>query len=157
MFMRSTGKARISFTRLLPQIGNGFVTGLARRGDKIWGTADAEMFSLQQRAVAPGGGFSGTRRRHFTSTPIEPAVFGFARARESPIVGVARLQPDGTVRHYEEGEGLDNRILVVKESARGRIYAAGIYLKPLVPLSAGERCLYQLSLPFPAVQLQPGF
>lgn len=140
------------FGRLLPQIGNGFVTGLARRGDKVWiSTADAEMFSFSNGRLRREADFQERGAGIFYLYADRAGGVWFCQApRESPIVGVARLQPDGTVRYYEEGEGLDNRILVVKESARGRIYAAGIgpetYLYRYQP---ENDAFINLSLPLP--------
>lgn len=116
------------FGQLLPQVDNGFVTGLASQGDKIWiSTANAEMFSLTDGQLRREGDFQDRGAGIFyVSVDREGNVWFCQAPRETPIVGVAKLKPDGRVRYYEEDAGLDNRILVIKESRRGRIYAAGI-------------------------------
>lgn len=43
-----------------------------------------------------------------------------------PIIGLAQINASGEVRYYDETKGFSSRILTIKESARGEIYAAGI-------------------------------
>lgn len=68
---------------------------------------------------------------------------------DQPIIGVGCLQADGQVKLYGAPEGLKDRILVVRQSRRGRIYAAGIgattYLYRYRP---EEDAFLNLSLPF---------
>ncbi|MEX0287968.1 MAG: GAF domain-containing protein, partial [Flavobacteriaceae bacterium] len=45
---------------------------------------------------------------------------------EQPIVGVAKITTEGKVKEYGKKEGIDNRILVVREGGRNELYAAGI-------------------------------
>jgi hypothetical protein len=68
---------------------------------------------------------------------------------ERPIIGVACLYPDNRFREFGPEQGLENRILVVKESPNNKIYAAGIgvgtYLYRYLP---EEDQFLNLSLPF---------
>ena len=43
-----------------------------------------------------------------------------------PIIGIAMITEQGTVKYYEEDKGFSSRVLAIKESKRGEIYAAGI-------------------------------
>ncbi|HBH22305.1 MAG TPA: hypothetical protein DDY13_02665 [Cytophagales bacterium] len=45
---------------------------------------------------------------------------------DKPIVGTAKIDPDLNLRIYSREKGLESRILVLKESANGILYAAGI-------------------------------
>lgn len=67
---------------------------------------------------------------------------------EQPIDGIGRLLADGTVKEYGKNEGVDDRILVVKQTKRGRIYAGGIginsYLYRYIP---EDDIFVNLSLP----------
>ncbi len=43
-----------------------------------------------------------------------------------PIVGVAKINAKGDIAYYDEEKGFSSRVLTIKESSRGEIYAAGI-------------------------------
>ena len=43
-----------------------------------------------------------------------------------PIIGIAKIDEKGAIKYYDENKGFASRILAIKESARGEIYAAGI-------------------------------
>ncbi|MGB5227072.1 MAG: hypothetical protein WBN55_02350, partial [Eudoraea sp.] len=43
-----------------------------------------------------------------------------------PIIGIAKIDEKGAITYYDETKGFASRILAIKESARGEIYAAGI-------------------------------
>ncbi len=43
-----------------------------------------------------------------------------------PIVGVARINARGEVNYYDDKKGFSSRVLAIKESSRGEIYAVGI-------------------------------
>ncbi len=43
-----------------------------------------------------------------------------------PIVGIAKINEKGEVKYYDETKGFSSRVLAIKESARGEIYAVGI-------------------------------
>ena len=44
----------------------------------------------------------------------------------NPIVGVARINAQGEIDYYDEKKGFSSRVLAIKESSRGEIYAVGI-------------------------------
>jgi len=43
-----------------------------------------------------------------------------------PIMGIAQINAEGGVKYYDETKGFSSRVLAIKESARGEIYAVGI-------------------------------
>ncbi|MCA0151651.1 ligand-binding sensor domain-containing protein [Winogradskyella vincentii] len=45
---------------------------------------------------------------------------------DKPIVGIAQVSNNGNVKYYDEAKGFSSRVLSLKESNRGEIYAAGI-------------------------------
>jgi hypothetical protein len=45
---------------------------------------------------------------------------------DTPLKDVTRVQPDGTTQFYDADDGVENRILVLREGPRNALYAAGI-------------------------------
>ncbi len=43
-----------------------------------------------------------------------------------PIIGIAKITAEGEIMYYDETKGFSSRVLTIKESAQGEIYAAGI-------------------------------
>ncbi|MGB5664863.1 hypothetical protein [Eudoraea sp.] len=43
-----------------------------------------------------------------------------------PIIGLAKINAKGEIKYYDETKGFSSRVLAIKESAQGEIYAAGI-------------------------------
>jgi ligand-binding sensor domain-containing protein len=43
-----------------------------------------------------------------------------------PIIGIAKINAKGEIKYYDGTKGFSSRVLAIKESARGEIYAAGI-------------------------------
>jgi hypothetical protein len=43
-----------------------------------------------------------------------------------PIIGIGKIKASGEVELYDESHGFESRVLVIKESNRGEIYAGGI-------------------------------
>ncbi len=63
----------------------------------------------------------------FLLYPDSKANLWFCQAPlDKPIVGIARINAKGTVDYYDEKKGFSSRVLAIKESARGEIYAVGI-------------------------------
>jgi streptogramin lyase len=64
-------------------------------------------------------------------------------------VGIACILPNGTLKEYGYSEGLESRLLCLRETTQGRIYASGIgegtYLYRYLP---EEDAFVNLSLPF---------
>ncbi len=45
---------------------------------------------------------------------------------DKPIIGLAQISAEGDVTYYDETKGFSSRVLAIKESSRGELYAAGI-------------------------------
>jgi len=45
---------------------------------------------------------------------------------DKPIIGVAQINNNGVIKYYDETKGFSSRVLALKESSRGEIYAVGI-------------------------------
>jgi len=43
-----------------------------------------------------------------------------------PIIGIAKINEKGEINYYDDTKGFSSRVLAVKESSRGEIYAVGI-------------------------------
>lgn len=75
--------------------------------------------------------------------------------QEAPIIGIAKIDKQGNVQYYDNQKGFSNRILVLKESKRGEIYAAGIGEDTyLYQYDSDTDAFVNLSqpLPFPSAQ-----
>ena len=69
---------------------------------------------------------------------------------DKPIVGVGKINANGSVQLYDETKGFSSRVLVIKESSRGEIYAAGIGENSyLYHYNSMEERFENLSLPLP--------
>jgi len=44
----------------------------------------------------------------------------------TPIIGIAKINAKGEITYYDKTKGFSSRVLAIKESARGEIYAVGI-------------------------------
>ncbi len=67
---------------------------------------------------------------------------------ERPILGVGCLLPNGQLKEYGPEQGLTNRILALKETPQGRLYAAGIGLESYLYRYLPEEDIFvNLSLP----------
>lgn len=45
---------------------------------------------------------------------------------DKPIIGIAQIDSNGDVKFYDDTKGFSSRVLALKESSRGEIYAVGI-------------------------------
>lgn len=63
----------------------------------------------------------------FNLYPDSKGNLWFCQAPSSkPIVGVAKVNTSGEIEYYDDQKGFTSRVLTIKESSRGEIYAAGI-------------------------------
>ena len=115
--------------RQLPSLKRGAISYVSTSKDKLWaGTTNGELLQLTQEGQLlkamdmrwrGEGVFSilhdKKRRTWFCQAPAE-----------KPVIGVACVLENGSMKYYDEQHGFENRILVIKEGPTGRIYAAGI-------------------------------
>ncbi len=63
----------------------------------------------------------------FNLYPDSKGNVWFCQAPSSkPIVGIAKVNTRGEIEYYDDQKGFSSRVLTIKESSRGEIYAAGI-------------------------------
>lgn len=63
----------------------------------------------------------------FNLYPDSEGNLWFCQAPSSrPIIGVAKVNAKGEIEYYDDQKGFSSRVLTIKESSRGEIYAAGI-------------------------------
>lgn len=141
------------FGELLPNLDEGFITGIAPTPAGNWfSTTDGKLLLYRRRRIQRILDLSERGSGIFFLHGDQAGNVWFCQAPdERPLTGVARLDPDGRIRYYTAEAGLNNRILVIKESERGRLYAAGIgaetYLYRYQP-ETDDFINLSLSLPF---------
>ncbi len=142
----------------LPSLRRGALTSLAAAPGGLWaGTSNGELLQLTKRGRLLRSQDLSERGEgiFYLFRDAQERIWLCQAPHEQPITGVACRLPDGRIRIYDERHGLHNRILVVKESPNGRIYAAGIgpstYLYRYLP---EKDAFLNLSLPldFPVGQ-----
>ncbi|NNJ89169.1 MAG: hypothetical protein HKP53_07190 [Eudoraea sp.] len=71
-----------------------------------------------------------------------------------PIIGIAKINATGEIKYYDETKGFSSRVLAIKESALGEIYAVGIGEKSYLYRFDPEQDLFvnlSPALPFKAI------
>ena len=124
----------------LPTASLGTITALTTKGERLWtGTSTGRLYELDQ---------SGRLLRTIDLEDRGEGIFYLAgdsenrlwvaqAPRDQPLVGIGCLLPNGSFRNYGPEQGLENRIICIRETAKGRVYASGIgketYLFRYVP------------------------
>lgn len=124
----------------LPTASLGTITALTTKGDLLWtGTSSGRLHELDQngkllRTIDLEDRGEGI---FFLSTDSESRLWLAQAPKDQPLVGIGCLMPDGTFRDYGPEQGLENRIICIRETHMGRVYASGIgketYLFRYVP------------------------
>jgi streptogramin lyase len=71
--------------------------------------------------------FYGRREGIFNLYPDSKGNLWFCQAPSNkPIIGIAMINAKEEIKYYDETKGFSSRVLAIKESSRGEIYAAGI-------------------------------
>ena len=130
----------------------GTITALTTKGERLWtGTSTGVLHELDQqgrllRTIDLEDRGEGI---FYLTVDSKNRVWVAQAPRDQPLVGIGCLQSDGAFREYGKEKGLENRIICIRETARGRIYASGIdkenYLFRYVP---EKDSFVNLSLPF---------
>ena len=104
------------------------VTGLASRGDTTWAAlSGATLVRLHDEQIVRRRSFADRGGTLFYLYDDRRGHLWFCQAPEGDVVrGVGRIAPDGTVRFYDDSDGLTTRVLSVREGPDGTLYAAGI-------------------------------
>lgn len=136
----------------LPPFSNEPVTALTGAGNMLWAaTSTGNIIEIDP---------NGRRNRTFDLRPRGEGIYFLnydsqdrlwvcQAPEENPLVGIGCLLPDGSFKEYGYKEGLESRVLCLRETRNGRIYASGIgngtYLYRYLP---DEDAFVNLSLPF---------
>ena len=130
----------------------GTITALTTKGDRLWtGTSTGMLYELDQngRRILTIDLEERGEGIFYLSGDSKNRIWVAQAPRDQPLVGIGCLFPDGSFREYGKEKGLENRIICLRETAKGRIYATGIgkdtYLFRYLP----EKDVFvNLSLPF---------
>ncbi|MBT8210177.1 MAG: hypothetical protein KJP14_06580 [Eudoraea sp.] len=107
----------------------GTITALTTKGDRLWtGTSTGKLHELNQK---------GKRIKTIDLEERGEGIFYLAgdsrnriwvaqAPRDKPLPGIGCVLPNGSFRDYGADYGLENRIICLRETPRGRIYASGI-------------------------------
>jgi streptogramin lyase len=146
------GMRRDFTVRILPSSDESFVTSLAAAADRLWmGTANGRLrASTKGRIVRTfdltdrGGGI------FYMYSDRRGSVWLCQAPADTPLKGVTKIEPNGEMRFYDADDGVENRILVLKEGPRGTLYAAGIGPETYLFRYQPDRDRFiNLSLPLP--------
>ncbi|MBX2874103.1 MAG: hypothetical protein KTR30_18440 [Saprospiraceae bacterium] len=107
------------------------VNAVAKDGDGFtWvsrNTPSVELLKYKDDKLIRRYDFHDRGEAIFNLYPDHEGNLWFCQAPLSkPIVGVAKINAKGGIDYYAEDKGFSSRVLTIKESARGEIYAAGI-------------------------------
>ncbi len=130
----------------------GTITALTAKGDRLWvGTSTGKLYELGQ---------NGERIKAISLEERGEGIFYLAgdsrnrlwiaqAPRDLPIVGIGCVLPSGEFREYSFERGLENRIICLRETEKGRIYATGIGKDTYLYRYAPEKDRFvNLSIPF---------
>ncbi len=106
----------------------GRVTGIAHYGNNSYfGTADAQIVVFKERKKQQAYNLNDRGAGIFFMSADSFGDIWFCQApSDRPLRGVGKLQSNGRLKFYDAKQGLNSRILVVKQGGRSEIYAAGI-------------------------------
>ena len=139
-------------SRVLPELEEGLITAVSITDDGFWlASSRGELFRLNRDELSVetdlrerGGGI------FYMQSDAAQNLWICQAPDEMPIVGVARYHPSEGLVTYGTEAGLDDRILVVKQGPKQRIYAAGIGPETyLYRYEAETDRFLNLSLPLP--------
>lgn len=141
-----------------PIFDNLQVNYVANDGETLWVTVTAPKVELLQyvnKRLLRRYDFHERGEAIFYLYPDSGGNLWFNQAPiDKPILGIAQITAAGEVKYYDESRGFSSRVLSLKESSRGEIYAVGIgedsYLYQFDP--AADRFV-NLSPPLPFTPL----
>ena len=110
-------------------LAQGFnIASLAMGQGRIWtGTSDGRLIGYSAGGISKNLDLSERGGGVFhLYTDNKDQIWVCQAPSDKPIVGVSRLDLNGRLKEYGIEQGLKDRILVLKESSRDELYAAGI-------------------------------
>ena len=127
------------------------VTALSVAGTHLWaGTSTGQLFRLNQDgAIKARVDLRPRGEGIYCLTEDSQERLWFCQAPEAhPLVGIACVLPNGSLKEYGYEQGLESRVLSLRETEKGRIYCSaigqGTYLYRYLP---EEDAFINLSLP----------
>ncbi len=135
----------------LQDFARGPVTALATAGNQLWaGTSTGQLFRLSQDGKITGSMDLRPRGEGIYSQTFDSQqrLWVCQAPEDQPLVGIACVLPNGSLIEYGYEQGLESRVLNLRETKNGRIYCSGIgngtYLYRYLP---EEDVFVNLSLP----------
>jgi PAS domain S-box-containing protein len=141
----SVGPTGSSVVRRVPVTTERSVTSVASAssassaGATVWlGTSDGRLLTVESGGATRVRDLSGRGDAIFYLYDDRRGNLWFCQAPAgTPLKGVTRIGPDGELTFYDADDGLETRVLSLREGPEGRLYAAGIgpetYLHRYVP------------------------
>jgi streptogramin lyase len=113
-----------------PIFDNLQVNYVANDGETLWvtvSTPKVELLQFVNKRLVKRYDFHARGEAIFYLFPDSQGNLWFNQAPiDKPILGIAQVTADGQVKYYDETRGFSSRVLSLKESSRGEIYAVGI-------------------------------
>jgi ligand-binding sensor domain-containing protein len=113
-----------------PIFDNLQVNYVATDGETLWvtvSTPKVELLKFVNKRLVKRYDFHERGEAIFYLFPDSKGNLWFNQAPiDKPILGIAQVTADGQVKYYDETKGFTSRVLSLKESSRGEIYAVGI-------------------------------
>lgn len=114
-----------------PIYNNAQVNAVAQDADGfLWvtkTTPKVELLKYDNNKIIKRYDFHDRGEAIFSLYPDSKGNLWFCQAPlNRPIVGVARINAKGEIDYYDDKKGFSSRVLAIKESSRGEIYAVGI-------------------------------
>ena len=124
----ATGAARTFRVQSIESARDNVVTSLASRGDTTWvATSNTQILRIRNGDVVQRHRFDERGGTLFYLYDDRRGDLWFCQAPDGTLLrGVGRIAPNGSVRLYDDADGLDTRILSLRESPDGTLYAVGI-------------------------------
>ncbi len=113
----------------MPSFSREPVTALTMAGGRLWaGTSTGNLIEIDQsgRTIREVDLRSRGEGIYYMNFDSRNRLWVCQAPEEVPIVGVGCITPDGTLKEYGVDRGLESRLLCLRETDNGRIYASGI-------------------------------
>jgi len=135
----------------LQEFAGGTVTALATAVNHLWaGTSTGQLFRLNQDGMIIGAVDLRPRGEgiYCLTYDSQQRLWVCQAPEDQPLVGIGCVLPNGSLKEYGYEQGLESRVLNLRETRNGRIYCSGIgngtYLYRYLP---EEDAFVNLSLP----------
>jgi ligand-binding sensor domain-containing protein len=113
----------------LPAFSSEPVTALTAAGKNLWAaTSTGNVIHLDPSGRQLGTADLTPRGEgiYFLNYDSQERLWVCQAPEENPLVGIACILPSGILKEYGYSKGLESRLLCLRETAQGRIYASGI-------------------------------